>query len=238
MLGKKFNFNLNSKKSSSQPLLRRTEVLRRQQHGNYSIIPEDIIALHGKERLENSWTYFPLELQKKSLIIDSVFLKKLSPKSKIIEIGSGTGRLADYILNHSEINPVNYTMVDLDYALPRSGPFLNRHIFELYNKSLKSKGKKGIELIAESAFKFQPSERVEHIIISNIDISTKTSDDLISLFKKLSNSVVKGGTIRFYTTNRKFWTFRKSIEIDGFKIIKGDCSSAKFSAKFIIFEKI
>ena len=89
--------------------------------------------------------------------MDSGFFASLTPASRVLEVGSWSGRLAERILKHSNMLPENYEMADLKYAGPR--PFMRRWIHGLVKS-----GK--IKLIPGNIFhKILPENYYEHILI-------------------------------------------------------------------------
>lgn len=62
------------------------------------------------------------------VILDRAFFASLRPDTRILEIGAGTGRLADYLIAHTKLRPENYEILDKGYW-KRSMPWLKKKIF-------------------------------------------------------------------------------------------------------------
>jgi len=85
------------------------------------------------------------------------FLRGINENAKILEVGSGSGRLADFILRNSKCRPENYFMMDLAYK--EKVPFLKSKIFKLIKE-------KKIGVLAQDLFNPKLKGKFDKIIIA------------------------------------------------------------------------
>ncbi|MDO8538078.1 MAG: hypothetical protein Q7S21_04290 [archaeon] len=84
-------------------------------------------------RLRAGWHIFENIRHIHTLQLDRDFFSSLKPNTKVLEIGAGTGRLADYLLKNSKLRPENYEIMDKRYG-EKEMPFLRKKIFLLMKK--------------------------------------------------------------------------------------------------------
>ncbi|MFA4907332.1 MAG: class I SAM-dependent methyltransferase, partial [archaeon] len=94
---------------------------------------------------------------------EKAFLSGITPKTKVLEIGAGSGRLVEFLLKRTNLRPENLAIADLTYGTIFS-PALKRKVY-----SLVAKGK--IRILSdnfESRNKpFLGGEKFDKIILSN-----------------------------------------------------------------------
>lgn len=117
--------------------------------------------IRDKPRL--AWRYeynaFSPKDQAAVLELGSNFLSSLSQNHHVLEIGAGTGRLADFLLRRSKLKPENYELLDLNYG--PNMPFVKKKVF-LHHKSGRMK------LIQADMFRHKyPRNYYDHIIVSD-----------------------------------------------------------------------
>lgn len=89
--------------------------------------------------------------------LDKEFLNSLESDTKVLELGSGTGRLAKYLLGNSKLKRENYTIFDLSYM--DKMPYLKGRIWRSYKS-----GK--LNLLGGNYYTFDfGDEKWHHIII-------------------------------------------------------------------------
>jgi len=75
---------------------------------------------------------FSVAHHRKFLRLDDPFLRSLTSQSRVLEIGFGSGRLANFLLKNSQLKPENFHLMDKEYI--RDLPYLNRLIRQLISK--------------------------------------------------------------------------------------------------------
>jgi hypothetical protein len=160
-----------------------------------------------------------------ALKLDSKFLTSLTSETKILELGAGTGRLTNWILNNSKIKPENYTILDLVYS--NTKPSMKKKIALLIKK-----GK--IKPIQEQILQHEyPKNHYNHIFLPESFFPEFLAPEHIKsyefksgvrkqnarifemLIKKLNPALKKGGTIRLSSKiniGHMVWGIKKEIK--------------------------
>ncbi len=100
----------------------------------WTLVPNDgdMPANFRRECETIQWIYFSPESQRWHIHADASFLASLTPAPQVLEIGAGTARLANQILNHSRLNPQNYHLMDAHYG--NAPPWMKKKIFLLWKQ--------------------------------------------------------------------------------------------------------
>lgn len=139
-----------------------------------------------------------------ALKLDRTFFKSLSSKTKVLEIGAGSGRLMQFLLDHSALRSENVVLADIAYGSPSKMPPLKKGIYSLYKS-----GKIKLRKADMWASRFKKSE-FDHILVSeamihpivfdNVGFDLSSKDPRIvaikSLVSRLLPAVKQGGTLR------------------------------------------
>ncbi len=165
-------------------------------------------------RLSHSqkWLWFNPQRHREALLLDADFLQSLDDRTRLLEIGFGTGRFADYLLRHTRLQPENYELLGQETF--EEGPFLKRRVYDLVLK------KKILLTRANMWTHVYPRNQYNHVIVpeayfpewkndlgeplppgafSRLPQEEKRrlkSEHLAAFVKRLSPSVRKGGSIR------------------------------------------
>jgi len=92
---------------------------------HYSELPP--VQKHRRESHKN-YSYFPPKEQAHQLGIYRIG-QSFNEKTKILEIGAGSGRLAQHLLKNTKLKPENYELFDAEYG--DHLPWLKRKIYSL-----------------------------------------------------------------------------------------------------------
>lgn len=145
------------------------------------------------------WATFQVEGHLQTLGLDNEFMQSLTPETRVLEIGAGTGRLANYLLKRTPLQPRNYILFDKAYeAIP---PALKRRIFRRWRK-----GRGSLKLVAGDYFTFDFGEigtgKWHHIIMPESYFGKESGSidfeyaQLLSFIKKMLDHVEPGGSLR------------------------------------------
>ncbi len=93
----------------------------------------------------------------RELRLNKLFLDSLGSNTRVLEVGPGTGRLADWLLRHSELDERNYEMLDLAYGI--NPPYLKKRVFLLKQRrpNQARRGNVFTEIL--------PKEKYDHILL-------------------------------------------------------------------------
>ena len=152
-----------------------------------------ISARHPGIEYSRRWILFNVKHHLESLKLDEGFMRGITPQSRVLILGEGSGRLADYFFRKTALVPENLTLVDQAYG--RSKPGLKKQVFLLWKQGRLKLRKKnyfaGVQgkfdhiLLPESVF--GPNSR------ENAD---ETYGDFQKLLKKHLPNLLPGGTFR------------------------------------------
>ncbi len=155
--------------------------------------------LPARLRQTLAWSHFTPAYYRRKMAIDAEFLASLTKKSRVLDIGAGTGRLADHVVRNSSLRqaPHNYVMVDKAYE--KSGVELKANIRRLVRQ-----GKMQLHAVNYWTDKLPPG-KYDHIIFSESFFSPIISTEsarydsnmgLLVALKKVWPKLKIGGTLR------------------------------------------
>lgn len=161
----------------------------------------------------------------RKLKLDNKFFSSLKPDTKVLEIGSGTGRLTNYLLKHSRLQPENYHLLDNSYGenMPwiksRVKRLMNQGKIKYFNANMWTheypKNTYDHILIPENFFIWTSPEYQEHEGITEAKINV-----LRKFVKKLEPALKPKGSIRIsYIHEEAVKQIKKNKVLPQFKII-------------------
>jgi hypothetical protein len=117
----------------------------------------DHTMIYQNQRVNPRHSNYGIDFYRNRFKLDKSFLESINPSTKILEIGIGTGSIADDLLKHSKVDKHNYDLMELSFdELPewKKKRILN---YERYNKMHVTKGN-----IFHTSL---PDEKYDHIFI-------------------------------------------------------------------------
>lgn len=150
----------------------------------------ELLRLRGEmpRRLRKTigYHYFSPATHVERLKLDSKFFASLTGKSSVLEIGAGTGRLADYLLKHSRLKPENLDLMDRQYD--KHPPWLKKRI-----KALVDEGR--LKLIEGDMYEFPFKKRYDHILIPEafFNLASNVSPEFGKAHERVSRAAKKEG---------------------------------------------
>ena len=154
------------------------------------------------------------------LKLDDAFLKSISPQTKILEIGFGSGRLTKFLLKNTELRPENLQVIDSMYnnwdANPLDVEYHGREINPtkpkvpyVKRKIARLIARKRLTVIrAEATEHRYPKDFFDHVIFSEGIFGLDTKYFL----QQIAQAVKHGGTLRMSNIQKAF----ESMGIDFF----------------------
>jgi len=153
------------------------------------LVPDNILAPANTRYLR-----FKPSHHVRVLHLNDGFLRGLTNNTRVLEIGSHTGGLTDYLLGKSKLRPENYTLLDRLYITPHIP--LKRKVAELVKR-------KKIRMIAADYHEYDfGNEQWNHILMPASLFprkgakSEEVHSDMIKAIEKILRHVEIGGTLR------------------------------------------
>ncbi len=122
------------------------------------------------------------------LDLDEAFLESVTPHTKILELGAGSGRLADYLLRKTKVDSSHYILADPAYV--GRPPGLKRRVYRLW--------KKGVVQLAPLSYTGKIVGKYHHILLPESVLASREDlyEKLITLMRSLLPHVRAGGSLR------------------------------------------
>jgi len=137
------------------------------------------------KRLEKQfrYNYFNIEYHKNVFGINEAFNKKITEKTKVLEIGAGSGRFADYLLRKTKLESKNLDLLDIQFKKDDL-PYLKSLIW-----NLQKKGK--LNLIQGNMYEHKLNKKYDFIFVTSA-IFTIRSPEIIN---KITTNIGKAKTV-------------------------------------------
>tara|TARA_Y100000310_G_scaffold327376_1_gene393633 strand:+ start:4030 stop:4596 length:567 start_codon:yes stop_codon:yes gene_type:complete len=129
-----------------------------------------------------AYLHFTVNHHVKTLLLGEDFLSSITPQTRILEVGFGSGQLTNFLMKKSALSPKNITLLDFDY---RSLEYVQSSVRRLIKKGV-------IKHIKSDVVDYNhPENAYDHIIMpeSHFRRMGVTMDKLVPALKP-------GGTIR------------------------------------------
>jgi SAM-dependent methyltransferase len=95
-------------------------------------LQEKNIEIPARLKKQN-YEYYNVKHTMKRLGINKDFLIKINENTRVLEIGSGSGRFADFLLRKTKLKPENLELMDLQFK-KEDLPYLKSLVYRLQNK--------------------------------------------------------------------------------------------------------
>ncbi|MDO8428635.1 MAG: hypothetical protein Q7S92_05480 [Candidatus Diapherotrites archaeon] len=137
------------------------------------------------------WSMNAPWILRQHLKLDSAFFSSLRSETRVLEIGSGTGRLTDYLLKRTPLKPENYELLDIAYG--EYLPYLKGKIYRLI-KAGKLKASQGNMFTHKYSKKFY-----DHILVPEAYFPMNGQETLSGLVEQLMPALRENGALRITT---------------------------------------
>jgi len=134
------------------------------------------------KRLEKQfqYSYFNIDYHKNVFGINKAFNKKITEKTKILEIGAGSGRFADYLLRKTKLESKNLDLLDSQF---KKGdlPYLKSLIW-----NLQKKGK--INLIQGNMYDYKLNKKYDYIFVTSAIFTLRSPEIINKIIKNIGKA--------------------------------------------------